>query len=327
MSCSAERSSESVQLFDARVVSNSEICREHYRLCIAGPDISFAKPGQFLQLGPSNLASRSFNSGSVDNALGTSSAQVPLLRRAFSIAGLRQRPDGGCEMDVIYRVVGTATTWMASLRDGHRVSAIGPLGEPFPRNERKRHAWLVAGGVGLPPMLWLAEALTDRGRQTIAFVGARNADLLPLTIPDRASVTLDIGHPRLWAVEFAAFDTPVVIATDDGSIGYHGFVPSALAAYYEGASVPADDVVVYTCGPEPMMESVARFCVDRSIECYVCMERAMACGMGTCQSCVVAVRFDGAPEGWRYELCCTQGPVFDARRIIWSHEAGGGVQH
>ncbi|MFQ5473626.1 MAG: dihydroorotate dehydrogenase electron transfer subunit, partial [Dehalococcoidia bacterium] len=75
--------------------------------------------------------------------------------------------------------------------------------------------------------------------------------------------------------------------------------------------------VVYTCGPERMMQFVAGYCADRGIECYACMERSMACGMGTCQSCVVPVRNESDEQGWSYRLCCTEGPVFNAREIIW----------
>jgi dihydroorotate dehydrogenase electron transfer subunit len=80
----------------------------------------------------------------------------------------------------------------------------------------------------------------------------------------------------------------------------------------------APSAVIYACGPEAMLRAVARLGLERGIATQVCMERVMACGMGTCQSCVVRVHDSSAEDGWRYRLCCTDGPVFDAREIVWA---------
>jgi dihydroorotate dehydrogenase electron transfer subunit len=221
-------------------------------------------------------------------------------------------------MDVIYRIVGTATRWMARLAPGQVVSAMGPLGNSFPLSPTKQHAWMVAGGVGLPPMLWLAERLRGAGKEPVAFVGARRAALLPLAIENPGGVARDGRSASLSAAEFSLWDTPVVISTDDGSLGCQGHIPDTMKEFARANDVAHDDLVVYTCGPEPMMQAVACFCVKHSIECYTCLERAMACGTGTCQSCAVAVRDAKYDDGWRYALCCTEGPVFDARRVIWT---------
>jgi dihydroorotate dehydrogenase electron transfer subunit len=75
--------------------------------------------------------------------------------------------------------------------------------------------------------------------------------------------------------------------------------------------------VVYVCGPEPMMKRVAEIATRRNVACQVAVERAMACGMGTCQSCAIRVRTDASPDGWRYRLACTDGPVFAAADLLW----------
>lgn len=239
-----------------------------------------------------------------------------MLRRAFSIAGLA-RQDNQVELSVIYRVVGRTTRWMDSLRMGSAISVLGPLGNRFPIRPDKRGAWLVAGGVGLPPMLWLAEALRAAGREVVAFCGSRSRELLPLALDERVPLSADATVATLSAVEFVRSGVPVVISTDDGSAGYRGHVGAALVAFHAAHPPDADDLVVYTCGPEIMMRFVAEFCVARAIECHACMERAMACGTGICQSCVVPIRDPGDVEGWRYRLCCTEGPVFSADDIIW----------
>ncbi len=220
-------------------------------------------------------------------------------------------------MDVIYRVVGTATRWLESLGDGDQLSVLGPLGGQFPLHGDKPAAWLVAGGVGLPPMLWLAEALHEAGKRSVALCGAQSADLLPLTIDGRVKPSADGREATLYCREFAQCDTPAVISTDDGSLGFSGHVGAAMTAYHNANPVAREDLVVYACGPERMMHFVAEYCLQRSIQCYVCMERAMACGTGLCQSCVVATHDETDSERWQYRLCCQDGPVFDAASVIW----------
>ncbi len=314
-------------LFDAEVLRNRQICDEHRLLVLSGVNMRDASPGQFLHLAPANIAEQRASTPVEEpspshstGVQGTSWAPVPLLRRAFSIAGMRLAANDWSEMDVIYRVVGTATRWMARLAPGELVSAIGPLGNSFPISPTKRHAWMVAGGVGLPPTLWLAERLHAAGKESVAFVGARRAALLPLAVEDPGGVARDGRSATLSATEFARWSTPVVISTDDGSLGRRGYIPDALKEYARANEVPDNDLVVYTCGPEPMMQAVAQFCLEHAIECYTCLERAMACGTGTCQSCAVAVRDATYDDGWRYALCCTEGPVFEAARVIWADD-------
>lgn len=311
----------------AEVMGNRRLCRDHFRLSLRLHSFPPARPGQFVHLSPELVATDRYRvvEWKGDKALTEWRAEMeqPMLRRAFSIAGLR-RPftaSDGAEIDIIHRVVGTATRWLASRAVGDRVSLLGPLGNGFPVRTAKRRAWLVAGGVGLPPMLWLAEALAAAGRDTTAFCGAQTVDLLPLTIRRDAPPAADAKHAAFSAEEFAAHHVPVVLSTDDGSLGFAGHVGGALHAFHVANSTPSDDVVVYTCGPERMMRFVAEFCAARAIECHVCMERAMACGTGTCQSCVVPVVDPGAGDGWCYQLCCVDGPVFEARRVLWAPAA------
>ncbi len=254
-----------------------------------------------------------------------------MLRRAFSIAALRPRAQG-CDIDVIYRVVGVGTRWMASLKPGERASVLGPRGNTLPIVEGKRIAWLVAGGVGLPPMLWLAEALGAAGKNVVFFYGAQTASLLALEPSDRAPARVPlaatVASPLVGDegddapstrddATVALGGAEVVLATDDGSRGFHGHVGQALAAYTQANPLAPTDVVVYTCGPQRMMRFVADYCATRRMACFACMEQSMACGTGTCQSCVLPVRDASDPAGWRYALCCTEGPVFNALDVEW----------
>jgi len=292
---------------------NRRLCRDHYRLTFRLSKFPPAQAGQFVHLSP---ARRPEESSQTSHDRWASDLNLPMLRRAFSIAGLR-RTNTGVEVDVIYRVVGTATRWMESLRAGDPVSLLGPMGNCFPISDRKPLAWLVAGGVGLPPMLWLAAALHDTAKSVVAFCGAQTHDLLALTLDPAAQPDPGARAATPSATEFTDCGANMVISTDDGSLGFRGYVGSAMAAYHQANPLDPDDLVVYTCGPEPMIRFVAEYCVARRIECYVCVERNMACGTGMCQSCVVPVRDTADPEGWSYRLCCTDGPIFEARDILW----------
>lgn len=296
------RGNQEARLLRATVVSNHKVCREHRRLVLEVELPPEARPGQFLHLGPL----------SADPA----PAGHPFLRRAFSIGGLRSGP-GGQQADILYRVWGGGTQWMAELRCGQAVSALGPLGNGFQLTERKPFAWLVAGGVGLPPLLWWAEYLRRAGRDAIAFCGARSGDLLPLDITDAGALDRDGRRPAYAAGEFATSGTPVIISTDDGSLGFRGTVRDALDAFHSAWGGDDDEVVVYCCGPERMMEAIAMWSLGRGMLCQLCMEREMACGTGTCQSCVVPVRDANVEDGWRYALCCSEGPVFEAQHVLW----------
>jgi len=302
------------------VVANTRLCDEHYRLTFRLSDMPQAEPGQFVHLCPcdGSIAVRESDerSARAGSDARPDSFLLPMLRRAFSIAGLRGEGGGAC-VDVIFRVVGKATRWMESLRQGEVLSVMGPLGNRFPIPKRSRNAWLVAGGVGLPPMLWLAEALQRAGTRATAFCGARRANLLPLTFDPTEPPIGDASRPTRSCREFALRDAGVVIATDDGSLGFHGHIGQALERFHVANPIEVETLIVYTCGPERMMRFVADYCLERGIECQVCMERAMACGTGLCQSCVVPIRDDADRDGWRYSLCCTDGPVFEASRILW----------
>lgn len=293
----------------AEVIANTMLCREHYRLTLRVRGWSDAAPGQFVQI---SRASAMRGDGAIVEPV----AGMPLLPRAFSVGGLRVAGDGH-EIDVIYRVVGVATGWMQSLAPGEHATVLGPLGTPFPIDPAKSTALLVIGGVGLPPLLYLAQALQHASVRTVALLGAQRSDLVPLSMIAEASPASDAACAVRCAHEFAALDVPMVISTDDGSLGYKGTVVAALQALTRAQPVTADETVVYTCGPERMMRATAAWCHDAGITCWVCMERPMACGLGTCQSCIVTVRTDAYPSGRRYALCCSEGPVFAAEDVLW----------
>ncbi|HEX2972911.1 MAG TPA: hypothetical protein VHP11_11290, partial [Tepidisphaeraceae bacterium] len=247
---------------------------------------------------------------------------LALLRRPLSLGGRRESAEG-VELELIYRTVGIGTRWLTRLLPGDSLQVAGPMGNHFERPGEKGAAILVGGGVGIPPMLYLAQMLA--GRKAVAFCGTMNRDLLPLTITaDAPEPKADQCDPLYNIAEFARHGVPAVITTNDGSYGYHGLITDALERYLDRYFAKSGNTpVIYTCGPEGMMKRVAEIAVGRKIECQISVERAMACGMGTCQSCVIRVKKADASKPplagkeWCYRLACTDGPIFRATDLLW----------
>jgi len=326
--------------FDAVVVYNRLICREHYvlRLRILG-DFPPTQPGQFVQLGcrqPDRAMDLDVLCGrDIEWRPGEAPRfdqpevrrPLALLRRPFSLAG-RGDTEGvsgkGTWIDIIHRVVGVGTQWLAELRGGDAVDLIGPLGNAFELPRHKCMGLLVGGGVGLPPMFYLAQRLKQAGWDAVGFVGALTKNLLAVTWDDAVAPDTE-GLPKLSVAQFAQHGYPTVISTDDGSHGLRGRITDGLLRVFDHLpEASMRNAVVFTCGPEPMMHAVADLAEQRGVDCQVCLEQAMACGMGTCQSCVVRIEDHDAPHAmtddgrpWRYRLACTDGPVFAAQDVVW----------
>ncbi|HET6427417.1 MAG TPA: dihydroorotate dehydrogenase electron transfer subunit [Phycisphaerae bacterium] len=307
--------------FAARVLANRSLGLDHYRLRLGVAGFPRSQPGQFInvrcgvagQEGPQPLE---WPEGGLPRPTGPELAGVqPLLRRPFSLAGRVDKDDGTVELDIIHHVVGVGTARLAELGVGAEVSVIGPLGRGFTVVADRPVAALVGGGVGVPPLLYLAETLQDAGVRAVAFAGARTARALPLRI-DPSEPPSQAGWPTLCTAEFAARHTPTVVATDDGSLGVTGFVDKALLPWLDSPNVRAGEVAVYACGPAPMIKAVADIAAARAMPCQLALERHMACGMGTCQGCAVKVKAAG-DTGWAFQLVCKDGPVFDANDLYW----------
>ncbi len=306
--------------FIAEVLDNVRLCEDHYRLTLGLERFPRSRPGQFVQLQCRYLTDQP-GAREADWPEGQpprlNQAELtdcePLLRRPLSIAG---RTDSAVdvELELIYRTIGTGTHWLAAVRPGRRLSVLGPLGNGFDIPEDKTIGALVGGGVGIPPMIYLSHAMHARGMDVVSFSGAARRALLPLTLLPDATPSVD-GDPDECIAEFAP---PIrsVAATDDGSLGFHGYVSAAFERWLDAEAVDPETLVACACGPEPMMQAVGRTCAERGILCLLALERHMACGMGTCQSCIVRIA-DESERGWSYKLCCTDGPVFDARTVLW----------
>lgn len=246
-----------------------------------------------------------------------------MLRRPFSLAG-RGDDSRGTWIEVVHRVVGVGTAWLEQLSVGAAVDFIGPLGNTFELPASKSIALMVGGGVGLPPMFYLAQAVKQAGWSGVGFVGAMTRDLLAVTFSKEIAPD-DRGAPTLCVDEFSSQGLPAVVTTDDGSLGLKGRITAGLErALAEMSADERAQAVVFTCGPEVMMHAVADLAARFGVDCQVCLEQAMACGMSTCQSCVVKIEDVNRPQAktpegrpWRYRLACTDGPVFPSKIVVW----------
>ena len=199
----------------------------------------------------------------------------PFLPRAFSVA----RVDGHT-LEFMLEDVGPGTRRLAELRAGDGIWLLGPLGKPFVAPRNGCRPVLVGGGVGTAPIVMLAEEFGDEALVLLGFRDLEHAhggELIP----------------------------QATVATDDGSVGYHGLVTDLIPV--EGG------IEVYACGPPQMLEAVRAGCERRGIPAQLALEAGMACGFGACFGCVVPTRGGG------YVRLCVDGPVLDAADLETVH--------
>ena len=304
-------------LFSAEVLSNASVRHSYYRLNLkldqkGSQYFADAKPGQFAEFDLSRLSLP--GSGDIDENLTDVAGRQIILRRPFSFSEVTVTENNppAVQIEVLYCVLGPATLRMTTLKAGDHLSIIGPLGNGFSVPEGKKLAILIAGGMGAPPMQHLAEYLKAEYPDitAVVFAGARSLKDLPF------AVETDQNGEHV-PVEFARLGDEAHIATDDGSAGYRGFVTDCAVKWLREHPCEPQETIIYSCGPEIMLAAVSRLAADRGIDCQVSMERMMACGIGLCQSCAVAVKsqIEGQTE---YRLCCKDGPVFDSKDVCFN---------
>lgn len=216
----------------------------------------------------------------------TGKTKDPLLRRPFSIS----QTSNGRLFQILFKVVGRGTSLLAHSREGEFVSVLGPLGNGFTVDYNRLNC-LVGGGMGIAPLLFLGKTMSRKCPQKppLVVLGARNHEELAPLVEDFVILGLSV-HP----------------ATDDGSLGHHGLVTDVLDKLDLGKNC-----MMHVCGPHPMMTALHLFCKKKGHDCQVSMETSMACGMGACLGCIVPVEKGG------YAHACSDGPVFDAKELLW----------
>ena len=213
-----------------------------------------------------------------------------LLRRPFTVYTI-----DGHEITMLYQIIGEGTQRLSEMPKGTSLHVLGPLGNTFDIADNPEPAILVGGGAGIASLMLLAIALRIRDIQTIGLVGAQHQGRL-LSVDD-----------------LKAIGVAVHIATDNGSIGHHGFVTDILTDILR-----INDLLnptIYACGPHDMLAAVTKITTEFEVPTQVAMENRMGCAMGVCLGCVCPVRIDA--NQIEYQRVCTEGPVFNATDIAW----------
>ena len=247
----------------AKVLSQNQIATGIYSMWIECEAASSAKPGQFIDVYVNDDAK--------------------LLPRPISICEVEDS-----KLRIVYRVVGGGTKIMSTYAEGDLIDIIGPLGNGFDLKAGK--AVLVGGGIGIPPMIELAKALSEK-------IGKEN-------------VTCVMGYrDELFLIEELESFATVYTATEDGSNGTKGTVIDAL----NENGISGD--VMYACGPMPMLKALKDWAIDKGIECQVSLEERMACGIGACLACVCKTKEKDEHSNVCNKRICKDGPVFETKEI------------
>jgi dihydroorotate dehydrogenase electron transfer subunit len=260
---------QAVRQFAATIVSNEALSRDLHKLQFEWNSPAGApKPGQFFTVRVSHTT-------------------VPLLRRPFAFSDFDQ--SSGLA-SAIYQRRGRGTEILAGKRSGEQLDVIGPLGNSFPSPSPGAACTLVAGGIGLGPMLYYARRLASKGHPVSFIFGCRTE----ACIPDTAELE----------------GLSATICTDDGSAGFGGtvvdFLNSLEASRFAGHTL-------FACGPLAMLKGCHEVAAKHHVDCFVSVEQVMACGVGACMGCVVRV-----VEEPGYARVCREGPVFDSKAMVWT---------
>lgn len=206
----------------------------------------------------------------------------PLLRRPISISNVDAAAG---TLSLIYRIVGKGTAVLAKLKQGDLVNCLGPLGHGFDLNCER--PLLVGGGMGIAPLIFLAQRL--KSKYTTVLLGGRNK------------------AEMFWTPLYKDYAKEIFITTDDGSMGEKGFTVDLLPKLLKENEYDR----IFVCGPQIMMEMVAKIAMAANVPCQVSLEKHMACGIGACLSCTCEAKDDG-----KRKKVCTDGPVFWAREVL-----------
>jgi len=277
----------------ARITDNMKIGESYFRLSLLAPEITpKAHPGQFV-----NIRLRD--------------VYEPLLRRPFSI----HRAHGKI-IEIMYEALGRGTEILSRKKPGAYLDIIGPLGNGFlyqAPSTKHQAPILIAGGMGVAPLLFLAERLVHSPQSTVhrklsILIGARTKTQV------------------LCEKEFAQLGCAVKIATDDGSRGFKGKVTELLKRFLRDNEITRRRATIYACGPRPMLQDISAISKSYQLPAQISLEEHMACGFGVCLGCVVKARSPACPAGrqkpkakteFEYKRVCKEGPVFKADEIAW----------
>jgi len=288
----ARRNRDTIFIEDGELVSVESFAGDQFIMRIRAPQCAAAaRPGSFVHV--------------------TCDPLIP-MRRPLSI--MRAGDDW---IEVLYKIVGAGLRHLSQKKPGDAISVLGPIGRPFRMSHDRPNTLLIGGGVGIPPMVFIADRLAAEGGawRPFAILGSeipfpfapQPSSLAVAGIDADVSSTMPLLEDR---------GIPARLTSLQGFEGcYRGYVTD-LADKWLGnlAQEELDRTAVYACGPTPMLRAVAGLAARYALPCQVSLEEFMACAVGGCAGCVVEVR---TPSGPAMKRVCVDGPVFDAATIAW----------
>ena len=284
----------SIHLEDCEVLQHQDCGARQFVLRLQAPrTAAHATPGSFVHL--------------------RCETQLP-MRRPLSI--MRSDPKAGW-IELLYKVVGAGTAALARAQVGTQLNLLGPIGQGFNVHPERPRVLAIGGGVGIPPMVFLAESLRADSRaawQPLVLMGSE----IPFPFRTRPSRILVPGMPDGAIACMPLLDdwqVPSRLASNAGYAGCFDGQVTDLAQHWL-RSLPADEfarVEIFSCGPTPMLAAVARLARVFSLPCQVALEEYMACAVGGCAGCAVEVQ---TPQGSAMKRVCVDGPVFEAQSVF-----------
>lgn len=233
------------------------------------------------------------------------------MRRPLSI--MRAGDDW---IEILYKILGDGLRLLSQKKPGDVVSVIGPIGVPFTPDPQRPSTLLIGGGVGIPPMVFLADSLRkDDSWKPFAFLGSEIP--FPFELQQSSIPVVGIDSEFSSAMQLLEdWGVPSRLTSLQGYAGcFNGYVTD-LADEWLASQSDAElaKISVFTCGPTPMLKAVADLAARYGLPCQVSLEEFMACAVGGCAGCAVLVN---TPDGQKMKRVCVDGPVFDASTVVW----------
>ncbi|MBF0470223.1 MAG: dihydroorotate dehydrogenase electron transfer subunit [Gammaproteobacteria bacterium] len=281
-----------IEYSDGTILSHHHLEGEQHLIRLQAPQIAAtARAGSFVHL--------------------TVAPSLP-LRRPLSI--MRVDPTAGW-IEILYKRLGEGTTLLSQRQIGEKISLLGPIGNGFQLNRDRPRPLLLGGGVGMPPMVFLADQLRgDEGYHPLVILGSE----VPFPFNPQPSAIMVSGlEPEVIAAMplLEAWGVPSRLTSNQGFSGcFSGYVPDLARIWLRSlAPEQLQEVEIFSCGPEPMLEAVAHLAREFALPCQVSLEEFMACGVGGCAGCVVEVT---TTKGKAMRRVCVDGPVFAAAEVF-----------
>ncbi len=283
---------DTILLEEAEVLEVKHHAGEQVVMRLSSPEIAAAcQPGVFVHLRcePSLLMRRPMSVMRADAARGT--------------------------LDILFKVHGLGTEALAKRQVGERLSMMGPIGKPFRLEGYRARPLLIGGGVGIPPMIYLAEHLRRvNGVQPLVLMGSE----VPFPFTARPSQIMVPGVPSEVIAAMPLLEDWGIasrLASLQGYAGcFEGYVTDLAAHWIGDSGVARDEVEIFACGPTPMLRAVQQLAVKAGVPAQISLEEYMACAVGGCAGCTVRIE---TPQGPAMKRVCVDGPVFEAASVVF----------